>query len=112
MELNVADEVYMNKKSLKIFPWLLVAYEIVIYLSMDAYMPALPRIAHVFGVSVSAAQMTVIVWMIGALIPQLVIGPLTDRYGRRRTWRRTTAKNSSRERRSADGNGGTHFVMH
>jgi Bcr/CflA subfamily drug resistance transporter len=73
----------MNKKSLKIFVWLLVAYEIVIYLSMDAYMPALPRIAHVFGVSVSAAQMTVIVWMIGALIPQLVIGPLTDRYGRR-----------------------------
>ena len=73
----------MTKSNENLFPWLLVFYEIAIYLSMDAYMPALPHIATVFHVDASIAQWTSIIWMVGALVPQLFLGPLSDRYGRR-----------------------------
>lgn len=71
-----------RKKSM-LFPWLIVLYEISIYLSMDAYVPALPKIADQFGITAHLAQMTVILWILGGLLVQLVIGPLTDRFGRR-----------------------------
>ncbi|HLB42056.1 MAG TPA: MFS transporter, partial [Gammaproteobacteria bacterium] len=74
----------MNRKTDDMtFPWWLVVYEIAVYLSMDAYMPALPKIAYAFGVDSHTAQLTAIVWMLGGLLVQLVFGPLSDRYGRR-----------------------------
>ena len=74
----------MNRKTDDMtFPWWLVVYEIAVYLSMDAYMPALPKIAYAFGVDSHTAQLTAIVWMVGGLLVQLVFGPLSDRYGRR-----------------------------
>lgn len=65
------------------FVLLLVFYEVAIYLSMDAYMPALPEIAHAFGITASLAQFTAIAWMVGGFIVQFIFGPLSDRYGRR-----------------------------
>ena len=46
-------------------------------------MPALPHIAQVFDVSVNVAQLTAVAWMIGALLPQLILGPVSDFYGRK-----------------------------
>lgn len=66
-----------------LFPWWLVVYEVAVYLSMDAYLPALPKISSDFGVDSHMAQLTVIVWMAGGLLVQLIFGPLSDRYGRR-----------------------------
>ncbi|MEM9242761.1 MAG: multidrug effflux MFS transporter [Pseudomonadota bacterium] len=66
-----------------LFPWLLVLYEVVIYLSMDAYMPAFPMIARTFGISANITQLTATVWILGGLAVQLIFGPLSDRYGRR-----------------------------
>ncbi len=74
----------MTKRShMTLFPLLLVLYEVAIYLSMDAYVPALPKITTFFAISANLAQLTMVIWMIGGLAVQLIFGPLSDRYGRR-----------------------------
>lgn len=53
-------------------------------LSMDLYMPSLPELAQSLGTTDALAQMTMAVCMIGLGLGQLVAGPLSDRYGRRK----------------------------
>ena len=45
--------------------------------------PALPLLVATFGSDVAAAQMTVSLYMVGMALSQLVMGPLSDRFGRR-----------------------------
>ncbi len=52
-------------------------------LSTDLYLPALPTLVRVFETNVSAVQLTLSVYMFGFAAAQLVIGPLSDRFGRR-----------------------------
>jgi DHA1 family bicyclomycin/chloramphenicol resistance-like MFS transporter len=49
----------------------------------DMYLPSLPAIAHDFHASNTAAQLTMSATLIGAALGTLVIGPLSDRFGRR-----------------------------
>ncbi|MFN3599797.1 MAG: multidrug effflux MFS transporter [Dietzia sp.] len=49
----------------------------------DTYLPALPLIVGEFGVSASAAQLTLTAFLVSLAVGQLVIGPLSDRMGRR-----------------------------
>lgn len=51
--------------------------------SIDMYLPALPAIAHEFGVETAAAQQTLAVFFIGLSLGQALYGPISDRYGRR-----------------------------
>ena len=53
-------------------------------ISMDLYLPVLPALTRELGASTSAAQLTVTACLIGLAIGQLVAGPVSDRYGRRR----------------------------
>ncbi|MBN9178674.1 MAG: multidrug effflux MFS transporter [Microbacterium sp.] len=53
-------------------------------LSMDLYLPHLPQLARSFDVSDALAQATMSACMIGLGLGQLVAGPLSDRFGRRR----------------------------
>ncbi|TCO59457.1 multidrug effflux MFS transporter [Actinocrispum wychmicini] len=53
-------------------------------ISMDLYLPALPRLATDLRTSESLAQATMSVCMLGLAFGQLVVGPLSDRLGRRR----------------------------
>ncbi len=53
-------------------------------LTIDMYLPALPRIATELGVSSSVAQLTLTGTLAGLAIGQLVVGPLSDSLGRRR----------------------------
>ena len=53
-------------------------------LTIDMYLPALPRIAEELSVSSSVAQLTLTGTLAGLAIGQLVIGPLSDSLGRRR----------------------------
>lgn len=53
-------------------------------LSIDAYLPALPRIATDLEATPSGVQLTVTACLVGLACGQLVAGPLSDRYGRRR----------------------------
>ncbi|GAA1711989.1 multidrug effflux MFS transporter [Isoptericola hypogeus] len=51
--------------------------------TVDMYLPSLPEVAADLGSTASFAQLSVSVMLIGGAAGQLVIGPLSDRYGRR-----------------------------
>ncbi len=53
-------------------------------LSMDLYLPAFPQLAADFGTGPAAVQLTLTADVLGLVIGQLVLGPLSDAYGRRR----------------------------
>jgi DHA1 family bicyclomycin/chloramphenicol resistance-like MFS transporter len=53
-------------------------------LSIDMYLPALPRLGADFGAPASAAQLTVSACLVGLGLGQLVAGPMSDALGRRR----------------------------
>ncbi|MES2318601.1 MAG: multidrug effflux MFS transporter [Pseudomonadota bacterium] len=52
-------------------------------LSTDLYLASLPSLANVFGVPSSTVQLTLSMFVLAFGGAQLVIGPLSDRYGRR-----------------------------
>ncbi len=53
-------------------------------LTIDMYLPSLPRIAQDYSVSSSVVQLTLTGTLAGLALGQLVIGPLSDSLGRRR----------------------------
>ncbi|GAA4016610.1 multidrug effflux MFS transporter [Allokutzneria multivorans] len=53
-------------------------------LCLDMYLPAFPEIAARLGASHSQVQLTLTACMIGLAVGQLVIGPLSDMWGRKR----------------------------
>lgn len=53
-------------------------------LSLDLYLPALPSLAAELDASPSSAQLSITACLIGLAVGQLVAGPMSDRYGRRR----------------------------
>ena len=53
-------------------------------LSIDMYLPGLPQIATELGASPAEVQLTLTACLIGLALGQLVSGPLSDTYGRRR----------------------------
>lgn len=53
-------------------------------LSTSIYLPSLPALAADLGASTGEAQLTLTASLIGFALLQLVYGPLSDRYGRRR----------------------------
>lgn len=50
----------------------------------DLVLPALPAIAEYFKASVSMTQMSLTASMVGLALGQLLVGPLSDKYGRKR----------------------------
>jgi DHA1 family bicyclomycin/chloramphenicol resistance-like MFS transporter len=62
---------------------LLVAMTGVAPISLYLLVPVLPKLAASFGRDISIAQMTVSLYMVGIACSQLVMGPLSDRFGRR-----------------------------
>lgn len=76
---------YLKNKSVMIqfFPLLLVCYEIINYLANDMYLPALPSMIHDLGINTRLAQQTVTAWFFGASSLHLLLGPVSDRFGRR-----------------------------
>lgn len=52
-------------------------------LSTDLYLASLPSLATGFGVPVSTVQLTLSLFVTGFGSAQLIVGPLSDRYGRR-----------------------------
>lgn len=52
-------------------------------LSMNVFLPSLPGMARYFGVDYSLMQLSVTSYLAGSAVVQLVVGPISDRYGRR-----------------------------
>jgi DHA1 family bicyclomycin/chloramphenicol resistance-like MFS transporter len=53
-------------------------------LSLDMYLPALPELAHSFRTPESNVQLTLTACMIGLAVGQLVAGPMSDAWGRKK----------------------------
>jgi DHA1 family bicyclomycin/chloramphenicol resistance-like MFS transporter len=53
-------------------------------LALDLYLPALPQLAGDLRTSEASAQLSLSMCMIGLALGQLLVGPVTDRVGRRR----------------------------
>jgi MFS transporter, DHA1 family, multidrug resistance protein len=66
-----------------LFPWFLILYEFAVNLSNDMYVPSLTQIATEFGVTDNIINLTMTAWFVGAALPLLWVGPLSDRIGRR-----------------------------
>src|SRR6478672_8265170 len=67
----------------KVMLALLVLMTGVAPISLYLLVPALPVLATTFGRDISVAQMTVSLYMVGIACSQLIMGPLSDRFGRR-----------------------------
>ena len=52
-------------------------------ISLYMLVPALPVLATTFGRDISVAQMTVSLYMVGIACSQIIMGPLSDKFGRR-----------------------------
>ncbi len=53
-------------------------------ISMDLYLPVLPALTTELRSATSTAQLTITACLLGLAAGQLVAGPLSDRFGRRR----------------------------
>jgi MFS transporter, DHA1 family, multidrug resistance protein len=52
-------------------------------MSMQAIMPALPALAVHFNQDIAVAQLTISLYLVGLAFSQLIVGPLSDKFGRR-----------------------------
>lgn len=73
----------MKTNYLVIFPYILIFYVIITYLSNDLYLPALTNLMQDFNSTPALAQLTLTAWFLGSASTQLVMGPLSDHFGRR-----------------------------
>lgn len=69
--------------SSRVMLMLLVAMTGAAPISLYMLVPALPKLAAAFGRDIGIAQMTVSLYMVGIACSQLIMGPLSDRFGRR-----------------------------
>jgi DHA1 family bicyclomycin/chloramphenicol resistance-like MFS transporter len=53
-------------------------------LTIDMYLPSLPTITRELGTTAATVQLTLTGTLVGLALGQLVLGPLSDRFGRRR----------------------------
>ncbi|ANS64830.1 bicyclomycin resistance protein [Streptomyces lincolnensis] len=53
-------------------------------LSMDMYLPALPEVTRSLHAPAATVQLTLTACLLGMALGQLVVGPMSDRWGRRR----------------------------
>ncbi|GEM_PF-2330321 len=64
-------------------PILLIVYNFAANLANDIYLPSLPQLTTFFSTTAATLQFTMTAWFAGVAIPQLFLGPLTDKVGRR-----------------------------
>ncbi len=53
-------------------------------LSIDMYLPAFPEISRQFNTSISNVELTLAVFFLGLATGQVIYGPLSDRFGRKK----------------------------
>ena len=74
----------LNRNITLLFPLSLILYELPLYLSNNLFLPALPGITKSFQITNATAQLSIAFWFLGASAFQLLLGPLSDHYGRKK----------------------------
>lgn len=64
---------------------MLSAYAAISVLTLNMFLPALPKMAQDFGVSYSLVSLSISGYLAATAILQLILGPLSDKYGRQPT---------------------------
>jgi MFS transporter, DHA1 family, multidrug resistance protein len=72
-----------NLAASKVMLALLVLMTGVAPITLYMLVPALPVLAATYGRDISVAQMTVSLFMVGIALSQIIMGPLSDKFGRR-----------------------------
>lgn len=80
---HTAPAAFSGRRATPMTLVLLVAMNGLAPISLYMLVPMLPQLATSFGRDISVAQMTVSFYMVGLALSQLVMGPLSDRFGRR-----------------------------
>ncbi|MFC4175040.1 multidrug effflux MFS transporter [Microvirga sp. GCM10011540] len=62
---------------------LLIAVSAVSPLGINMYLPSMPGMARAFGVDFTTIQLTLSLYLAAMALGQLIIGPISDRFGRR-----------------------------
>lgn len=70
-------------KKIRYLPYLIIFHEIAVYLSNDMYLPSMPAIAKTLRLTQDQTQSTLTLWFLGASALQFILGPISDRYGRK-----------------------------
>jgi DHA1 family bicyclomycin/chloramphenicol resistance-like MFS transporter len=63
--------------------WLLIAMAAIGPTSFNILVPAVPGLAHTLAADPAAVQLTISLFLVGLAVPQLLLGPLSDQFGRR-----------------------------
>jgi DHA1 family bicyclomycin/chloramphenicol resistance-like MFS transporter len=78
-----AHAVASRAERLRVF-FILGALSAIGPLSIDMYLPALPKLTHDLSASASLVQLTLTACLVGLAAGQMVAGPISDLWGRRR----------------------------
>ena len=73
----------INKKVSLLFPFFLVLFEMAVYMSSHAYLPALPVVQKEFVISQDGAMYTISVWFCATWVLGLFLGSVANSFGRR-----------------------------
>ena len=79
----------MNKISISSKAWVAILSALVTSLGLmatDIYAPAMPAVTRALLTSPNIVQLTVTLFLIAAGLSQLIYGPLSDQWGRRRCY--------------------------
>lgn len=74
----------MDGRVLRFYPLVVIFFEITLYLSNDMYLPCIPLIADDLLLTQNQVQSTLTFWFIGASSLQLILGPVSDKFGRKK----------------------------
>lgn len=85
MPLGGEPQVSPPQKSYLFFLMFLVTFEFGVYVSNDMILPALKQVFENFHVPLKNIPLSMTYFMMGAVLLQLFVGPMSDRYGRRAT---------------------------
>lgn len=73
----------LSKKTRFWFPLSIITLLVISFMSNDLFIPSMPELTSYFGVSANSIQNSIAFWFYGAMSLQLILGPISDRYGRK-----------------------------
>lgn len=74
----------MHSKAIKFwFPFSIITLLVVSFMSNDLFIPSMPELTTYYNVSANSIQNAIAFWFYGAMSLQIVLGPISDQYGRK-----------------------------